>query len=83
MIDDQYTFNNPGSDQIVIGDNTLTYSVDIAEGETNLNIDAGASCGCANIVGDSADSMHIIMILLMIGSFIYLQQLFGRKEENI
>jgi len=83
MIDDQYVFNDPGSDRTVIVDNTLTYSVDIVEGETNLDIDAGVSCGCANISGDSADSMHIIMILLMIGSFIYLQQLFRRKEENI
>jgi len=82
IIDTQYTFVDMHDPDIVIQNNTLTYAVDIAEGETNMDIDAAVSCGCAGITSDSADAMNLITILFMLFGVLYLP-LFLRRKEGV
>jgi hypothetical protein len=81
LIDDQYVFDAPRRGSATIDDNMMTFAVDVAAGEQNLDIDAAVSCGCAGITGDSADTMNIWTLLFMVFGLAGMQ-LFFRKEEE-
>jgi hypothetical protein len=87
-LDDGYVFTGvdageDGEDSDADNNGIITVLVEAIPGVNKITLDAGINCGCRNIVGDSVDSMHIIMILFLIGSLLYLEQLFRRKEESI
>ncbi|NKQ40527.1 MAG: hypothetical protein HF962_03045, partial [Sulfurovum sp.] len=82
LVEDQYIFSANNDSSTVVSDNTLTYPVTIAAGESNMDIDVAVDCGCANLKSDSVDSLGMLGVLGMVLATLLAGFYFMRREER-
>jgi len=88
MIQDEYRFSEVDTDNVVIQENTFTYtSIEVLENENRDNINAPIMCPCALIKGDSASALNrwsfsgLILLVILLGSYMIFreEELYSKK----